>query len=68
VTAEILQGATVRLLPVQGFTPGQSLTFPDGSAMTLQASEGTLELGQRLRVPEFYLVYSGSHTLDIVPH
>jgi hypothetical protein len=67
VTADILQGARVRLLTVQGFTPGQSLTFPDGSALTLQVSAGTLTLGQRLRVPEFYLVYSGAHTLDIAP-
>jgi hypothetical protein len=63
-------GALVGQLTAQGFAPGQSVTLPDGRSLALAATGDApnrrLELGQRLRVPEFYLVYSGAHTVNIV--
>jgi predicted phage baseplate assembly protein len=69
LTVAILRHESVSALTVQGFAPGQELFFPDQKSHTLQVigeePEQRLDLGQRLRVPEFYLVYSGTHTVNI---
>jgi predicted phage baseplate assembly protein len=69
LTAAIPPDTPVSTLAVQGFAPGQALVFPDRTFHPLQAigeePDQRLDLGQRLRVPEFYLVYSGTHTVNI---
>ncbi len=69
--AAIPQGTRVSVLTVQGFAPGQSVRLAGGGALALKflgdVPNQRLDLGQRLRVPEFYLVYSGAHTVDISP-
>ena len=69
LTAAIPPDALVNALTVQGFATGHALVFPDQTAHTLQVSgdgpDQRLNLGQRLRVPEFYLVYSGVHTVNV---
>jgi predicted phage baseplate assembly protein len=69
LTVAIPPDTLVSMLTVQGFAPGQVLVFPDQVSRPLQvagdASDQWLNLGQRLRVPEFYLVYSGAHTVNI---
>jgi predicted phage baseplate assembly protein len=67
----IPQGTRVSILTVQGFAPGQSVRLAGDGPFALKvigdAPNQHLDLGQRLRVPEFYLVYSGAHTVDISP-
>jgi hypothetical protein len=68
LTTGIPPGTRVTFLTVQGFAPGQSVVFPDGRSLALKVlddSPNQLDLGQRLRVPEFYLVYSGAHTVEV---
>jgi uncharacterized phage protein gp47/JayE len=67
LTVAIPSGAQVSTLTVQGFAPGQALVFADQTShrYPLKVTGNALDLGQRLRVPEFYLVYSGTHTINI---
>jgi hypothetical protein len=69
LTTAVLPDTTVNMLMVQGFAPGHALVFPDQTGHTLLVTGDTpdqrLDLGQRLRVPEFYLVYSGAHTVNV---
>jgi hypothetical protein len=69
LTIGLAPGTLVNSLTVQGFAPGQMVTSSDYPSLSLQvAGDGAnqqLELGQRLRVPEFYLVYSGAHTASV---
>ncbi|MFQ5881391.1 MAG: putative baseplate assembly protein [Candidatus Methylomirabilales bacterium] len=67
----VAQGALTSFLTVQGFEIGQTVTINglDGplSLATLDGNRLRLHLGERLRVGEHYLVYSGVHTITIVP-
>jgi hypothetical protein len=69
LTVAIPPDTPVSTLTVQGFAPGQALVFPDRTLRPLhvigEEPDQRLGLGQRLRVPEFYLVYSGTHTVNI---
>jgi hypothetical protein len=69
LTVAIPPDEPVSTLTVQGFAPGQALVFTDQTSRLLQVigeePDQRLDLGQRLRVPEFYLVYSGMHTVAI---
>jgi hypothetical protein len=64
LTADVEKDALVSLLAVQGFEAGQSVNVA-GESLPLQEMDGQLDLGMRLRVPEFYLVYSGTQTVEI---
>jgi predicted phage baseplate assembly protein len=74
LTVVLAAGALATQLDVRGFVADEQVTLanPDGSGpLTLAlggAGEGArrrLALGERLRVPEFYLACSGAHTVDI---
>jgi hypothetical protein len=66
----IAQGALVDQLFVQRFAPGQSVQLGDSNPIELlsrgEAEQRQLVLGESLRVPDFYLVYSGQHTVNVV--
>jgi len=65
LTSAITKGTLVNLLVVRGFTLDEQVTITrsDGTQSLTLTLAGTL--GDRLRVPEFYLVYSGAHTVEI---
>lgn len=72
LTEQLTANTLINSMVVQGIESGQKLKFPpDDQPFDLQASgtppDQQLALGQRLRVPESFLVYSGNHTITIVP-
>ena len=70
LTANIEKGTLVSLLPVRGFAAGDTVSLPTGELLTLKGVDEApeqLDLGQRLRVPNSYVVYSGVHTVEISP-
>lgn len=71
LTVPLAANSLITSLVVQGIVPEHILTVPGGQTFTLQGRgappDRRLNLGQRLRVPESFLVYSGNHTITIVP-
>jgi hypothetical protein len=68
LTSEIKKDALVNSLRVRAFVAGDTVMFPGPLTLTVarvKSAQRPLVLGQRLRVPEFCLVHSGSHTIVI---
>jgi len=70
ITGAVAANADVSISPALSFahTAGREVRRESFTLKVIgNAPNQRLDLGQRLRVPEFYLVYSGMHTVDISP-